>query len=113
MARDREPRRGKGPAFKVSAQVEAGTRHLLSGAGGVASATLTYFGGEAVFKAIGFISQANEAGLFSESGGLSVAEGIKAVALGYSAFKTGAWSVRMHNVARAVETGRRSSKKSS
>lgn len=106
-----EAPKGEEHKLKITEQVEAAGLHAASVSGGAVTATLALFSGEAAVKTMSLIGQANEAGLISESGGFSVAEAVKAAGLAYAAFKTGVWSVRMHNVARAVETGTRYTKK--
>lgn len=95
------------PGIGLIANLEVATRHAASVGGGAVTATLSYLSGEAAYKTLGLISHANEAGLISESGGLSIVEAIKALGIGYAAFKSGTWTARMHHVARAIETGRR------
>mgnify|MGYP003395380671 CR=1 FL=1 len=96
-----------GHKLGILEQIEVAGRHVASVAGGGVGATLTYLSGEAAFKTFGLIAQANEAGLISEAGGFSTVEAIKALGLGYAAFKTIAWTGRMHHVARAIEKGKR------
>lgn len=95
------------PRLKMLEQIEIAGRNAVSVGGGVVSGTLYYLGGEAAYKTLGLMAQANEAGLISESGGLTAVEAIKAAGLAYAAFRTGAWSWRMHNIARAIESGKR------
>ncbi|MBY0538935.1 hypothetical protein K2P56_00680 [Patescibacteria group bacterium] len=93
--------------LKITEQIEIAGRNAAAVTGGAVSGTLAYLSGEAAFKTMNLVAQANEAGLISESGGFSVVEGIKAVGLGWAAFRTGAWSWRMHSMARAIESGHR------
>lgn len=95
------------PKVKILEQIEVAGRNAAAITGGAVSGTLAYLSGEAAYKTMGLISQANEAGLISESGGFSVVEGVKAAGLAYAAFKTGVWSWRMHSMARAIESGKR------
>lgn len=95
------------PKVKLLEQVDVAGRNAAAIAAGTVSGTLAYLSGEAVYKTVNLISQANEAGLISESGGFSVVEGVKAAGLAYAAFKTGMWSLRMHSMARAIESGKR------
>ena len=106
-----EAPKGEKHKLKITEQVEAGGLHLASAGGGAVTATLYFLSAEAGAKTMLLIGQANEAGLISESGGLSAVEAIKAVGLAYAAFKTGMWSWRTHNLARAVESGTRHTKK--
>jgi hypothetical protein len=99
------------PNVKIVKQVEIAGRNAAALSGGAIGATLAYYAGEALFRTTNFLVQANEAGLISESSGLTLAEGVKTAGLAYAAFKTGMWSFRMHNIARAIESGKRPTSK--
>lgn len=75
------------------------------------TATLAYFGGEAVIRTIGIMSQASEAGLFSAESGSVVLGTIKTGAYVYSAVQAARWSWNMHSVAEQIESGTRSVKR--
>lgn len=102
---------GERRKLKLTESLEVGARDALSLGGGTVTAVLGYASAKVGLNALGLISEAREAGLISEFSGSSAVETIVTGGLGFAAYKAAAWTVRMHQMARAIETGKRHSKK--